>query len=157
MEKDADLEARAALSNPDAVREVNASLERIQGELRQYLNNYRYKANSPTPRRNSCRPIHPRRTPGTRSDRRRTTGTLRQNAMRNGVRGIENEEVEFTAHYHLQPKACAVFLAAYFFCICSGNSVIVNSPVLSSKPRRPPSFMRAITARVISSSQRALR
>ena len=33
-----------ASTNPDAVREINASLERIQGELRQYLNGFRYDA-----------------------------------------------------------------------------------------------------------------
>ncbi|MBI3823755.1 MAG: hypothetical protein HY289_13885, partial [Planctomycetes bacterium] len=38
------IEAKMATTNPDAVREVNASLERIQGELRQYLNSYRYNA-----------------------------------------------------------------------------------------------------------------
>jgi hypothetical protein len=31
------------LTNPYATREVNQSLERIQGELRQLLNYYRYR------------------------------------------------------------------------------------------------------------------
>src|SRR5262249_8647975 len=44
FEEGARLESKAALNNPDAVREVNASLERIQGELRQYLNEFRYRA-----------------------------------------------------------------------------------------------------------------
>ena len=44
FERGAHLEARAAANNPDAVRDINASLERIQGELRQYLNSQRYKA-----------------------------------------------------------------------------------------------------------------
>jgi tetratricopeptide (TPR) repeat protein len=44
FQKGATLEAQSAQSNPDAVREINTSLERIQGELRQQLNNYRYKA-----------------------------------------------------------------------------------------------------------------
>jgi tetratricopeptide (TPR) repeat protein len=43
------LEATASSTNPDAVREINASLERIQGQLRQYLNEYRYKAASGEP------------------------------------------------------------------------------------------------------------
>src|SRR5262249_20794822 len=42
--KGAQLEAKMAASNPDAVREINASLERIQGELRQFLNGYRFEA-----------------------------------------------------------------------------------------------------------------
>jgi TolA-binding protein len=49
FEQGARLEAKLASTNPDAVREVNASLERIQGELRQYLNSYRYKAMSAEP------------------------------------------------------------------------------------------------------------
>ncbi len=49
FEQGARLEAKLASTNPDAVREVNASLERIQGELRQYLNSYRYKAMSTEP------------------------------------------------------------------------------------------------------------
>jgi TolA-binding protein len=44
FDKGAKLETLAAQSNPDAVRDVNVSLERIQGELRQLLNTYRYKA-----------------------------------------------------------------------------------------------------------------
>ncbi|MSQ93754.1 MAG: hypothetical protein EXR98_04270 [Gemmataceae bacterium] len=44
FEQGARLEAKAASTNPLAVREINASLERIQGELRQQLNSYRYKA-----------------------------------------------------------------------------------------------------------------
>jgi hypothetical protein len=43
------LEAKSAANNPDAVREINASLERIQGELRQHLNRYRYEAANPEP------------------------------------------------------------------------------------------------------------
>ena len=35
-----------AATNPEAVREINASLERIQGELRQTLNSHRYKASA---------------------------------------------------------------------------------------------------------------
>ena len=49
FEQGARLEAKLASVNPDAVREVNASLERIQGELRQHLNSYRYKATSTEP------------------------------------------------------------------------------------------------------------
>src|SRR5439155_1134266 len=44
FDQGARLEAKMSASNPDAVREINASLERIQGELRQYLNSQRYKA-----------------------------------------------------------------------------------------------------------------
>ena len=43
FEKGARLEANAASTNPLVVRDVNASLERVQGELRQVLNSYRYK------------------------------------------------------------------------------------------------------------------
>ena len=43
FETGARLEAKAVLTNPSATREVNQSLERIQGELRQYLNQYRYR------------------------------------------------------------------------------------------------------------------
>ncbi len=43
LEQGARLEAKAAATNPFAVREINASLERVQGELRQYLNGIRYK------------------------------------------------------------------------------------------------------------------
>lgn len=43
FEQGARLEAKAASTNPLAVREINASLERIQGQLRQQLNSYRYK------------------------------------------------------------------------------------------------------------------
>jgi tetratricopeptide (TPR) repeat protein len=42
-EQGARLEAKAA-TNPFAVREINASLERVQGNERQLLNSYRYKA-----------------------------------------------------------------------------------------------------------------
>jgi TolA-binding protein len=49
FEQGAIKEAKAAQTNPDAVRDVNASLERIQGELRQYLNSFRYKAQSGEP------------------------------------------------------------------------------------------------------------
>jgi hypothetical protein len=44
FERGARLEAKMASTNPDAVREINASLERIQGEMRQLLNDFRYKA-----------------------------------------------------------------------------------------------------------------
>ncbi len=43
FEVGARLEAKAVLTNPYATREVNQSLERIQGELRQLLNYYRYR------------------------------------------------------------------------------------------------------------------
>jgi hypothetical protein len=49
FEQGARLEAKLGATNPDAVREINASLERIQGELRQHLNSYRYKATSADP------------------------------------------------------------------------------------------------------------
>jgi hypothetical protein len=49
FETGARLEAKMASTNPDAVREINASLERVQGELRQYLNGHRYKAKSGEP------------------------------------------------------------------------------------------------------------
>jgi tetratricopeptide (TPR) repeat protein len=42
-EQGARLEAKAA-TNPFAVREINATLERVQGEQRQLLNSFRYKA-----------------------------------------------------------------------------------------------------------------
>jgi hypothetical protein len=40
--------ARIEARNPGAIREINLGLERIQGELRQQLNSYRYKALTPT-------------------------------------------------------------------------------------------------------------
>ena len=43
FEKGAQLEANAVQSNPFATREINQSLERIQGELRELLNQYRYR------------------------------------------------------------------------------------------------------------------
>lgn len=43
IEQGARLESRTVTTNPFAAREINASLERIQGELRQYLNGIRYK------------------------------------------------------------------------------------------------------------------
>ncbi len=43
FEQGARLEAKAASTNPLAAREINASLERIQGKLREELNGYRYK------------------------------------------------------------------------------------------------------------------
>jgi len=43
------LEVKNSLTNPDTVRDVNASLERIQGELRQTLNEHRYKITNPEP------------------------------------------------------------------------------------------------------------
>jgi len=46
FEEGARLEARTASTNPLAVRDINASLERIQGELRATLNSYRFKANA---------------------------------------------------------------------------------------------------------------
>ena len=49
FEQGAIKEAKAAMNNADTVREVNASLERIQGDLRQHLNTYRYKAQSDDP------------------------------------------------------------------------------------------------------------
>jgi hypothetical protein len=49
FEQGALLEAKMASINPDSVREINAGLERIQGELRQYLNTFRYKAKSAEP------------------------------------------------------------------------------------------------------------
>ncbi|MBI2809132.1 MAG: hypothetical protein HYX68_29470 [Planctomycetes bacterium] len=44
FEKGASLEAKASSTNPLVVRDVNASLERVQGPLRQYINTFRYKA-----------------------------------------------------------------------------------------------------------------
>jgi hypothetical protein len=44
FEQGARLEAQNASTNPLVVRDINASLERVQGELRQTLNSYRYKA-----------------------------------------------------------------------------------------------------------------
>jgi hypothetical protein len=49
FEQGAMKEAKAAANNPDTVREINVSLERIQGELRQLINSYRYKATNPDP------------------------------------------------------------------------------------------------------------
>ncbi|MBI1833094.1 MAG: tetratricopeptide repeat protein, partial [Planctomycetes bacterium] len=49
FEKGARLEVKLAVTNPDTVRDVNASLERIQGELRQTLNKHRYKITHPEP------------------------------------------------------------------------------------------------------------
>ncbi len=43
FEKGAQLEAEAIAGNPFVVRDINQSLERIQGELRQFLNGFRYK------------------------------------------------------------------------------------------------------------------
>jgi len=49
FEEGARLEARAVSTNPLAVRDINASLERIQGDLRTFLNGYRYKATPAEP------------------------------------------------------------------------------------------------------------
>jgi hypothetical protein len=46
FEQGARLEARTIATNPLAVRDINASLERIQGELRQRLNSFRYRASA---------------------------------------------------------------------------------------------------------------
>ena len=43
FEQGARLEAAAVQSNPFAIREINQSLERVQGEMRQLLNEYRYR------------------------------------------------------------------------------------------------------------------
>ena len=44
FDKGAQLEAEAIAGNPFVVSDINQSLERIQGELRQFLNGFRYKA-----------------------------------------------------------------------------------------------------------------
>ncbi len=43
FEKGARMEAAAVQSNPFAAREINQSLERVQGEMREMLNQYRYR------------------------------------------------------------------------------------------------------------------
>jgi len=48
FEKGARLETSSTSTNPLVVRDINASLERVQGEQRQLLNSYRYKV-SPVP------------------------------------------------------------------------------------------------------------